>query len=108
MISGKTGSGRSICSHLAQVLFGVTHLQSHWGPSYDRPACADENIGKSLLLAAILGEVDKLSGIVRVPRAPVDRFDQQANKSNWIIEFAVAFVAQIPWIENATIKDNSK
>ncbi|KAL8960706.1 MAG: hypothetical protein Q9193_002632 [Seirophora villosa] len=106
VISGKTGSGRSICSHLGQVLFGVTHLQSHWGPSYDRPGYADENIGKSLLLAAILGEVDKLSGIVRVPRAPVDRFDQEANKSNWIIEFAVAFVAQIPWIENATIKDN--
>ncbi len=29
-----------------------------------------------------------------------------ANKSDWILNSAIAFVAQIPWIENATIKDN--
>jgi len=29
-----------------------------------------------------------------------------ANKDNWIIPSAVAFVAQIPWIENASIRDN--
>ena len=64
--------------------------------------------GKSLLLASILGEVDKIDGVIKVPRAtPMqERFDHQAHKSNWIIESAVAFVAQIPWIENATIKDN--
>ncbi|KAL8901251.1 MAG: hypothetical protein Q9207_005297 [Kuettlingeria erythrocarpa] len=62
--------------------------------------------GKSLLLAAILGEVDKLAGTVKVPRASNQRFDSKANKSNWIIDSAIAFVAQIPWIENATIRDN--
>ncbi|KAL8668966.1 MAG: hypothetical protein Q9168_006429 [Polycauliona sp. 1 TL-2023] len=62
--------------------------------------------GKSLLLAAILGEADKISGTIKVPRAPLQRYDHKANKSNWIIDAAVAFVAQIPWIENATIKDN--
>lgn len=64
--------------------------------------------GKSLLLAAILGEVDVLSGNLYLPRAPtmVDRHDSKANKSNWIIPNAIAYVAQIPWIENASIKDN--
>lgn len=64
--------------------------------------------GKSLMLAAILGEVDILSGSISVPRPPLlaDRHDSTANKSNWIIPEAVAFVAQIPWIENATIKEN--
>ena len=64
--------------------------------------------GKSLLLAAILGEADKIAGRIQVPRAaPVrDRYDHKANKSDWIIESAIAFVAQIPWIENATIKSN--
>ncbi len=64
--------------------------------------------GKSLLLAAILGEVDVLSGKINVPRAPppYERHDHLANKDNWIIPSAVAFVAQIPWIENATIKEN--
>ena len=64
--------------------------------------------GKSLLLASILGEADLLEGTVRVPQAPSseERFDSRANKSDWIIDSAIAFVAQIPWIENATIKDN--
>ncbi|KAE9366466.1 putative ABC bile acid transporter [Stipitochalara longipes BDJ] len=64
--------------------------------------------GKSLLLAAILGEVDVLSGKINVPRAPHtrDRHDSLATKDNWIIPSSIAFVAQIPWIENASIKDN--
>ncbi|KAI2468687.1 putative ATP-binding cassette transporter protein [Annulohypoxylon bovei var. microspora] len=62
--------------------------------------------GKSLMLAAVLGEVDILAGSVSVPRAPSQRHDQKANKDNWIIPSAIAFVAQIPWIENATVKDN--
>lgn len=64
--------------------------------------------GKSLLLAAILGEVDKMTGIIRVPKVqPLhERYEPKATKDNWIIESAIAYVAQIPWIENATIKDN--
>ncbi|KAL6716631.1 hypothetical protein ACLMJK_006199 [Lecanora helva] len=64
--------------------------------------------GKSLLLAAILGEAEKLSGSIQVPQSipASDRYDHKANKSDWIIESAIAFVAQIPWIENASIKQN--
>ncbi|KAK5657119.1 hypothetical protein OQA88_3647 [Cercophora sp. LCS_1] len=64
--------------------------------------------GKSLMLAAILGEVDVLDGALYVPRAPSlsERHDDKANKDNWIIPKAIAYVAQIPWIENASIKDN--
>jgi len=64
--------------------------------------------GKSLMLAAILGEVDILSGSIYVPEAPpmAERHDSKATKANWIIPNAIAYVAQIPWIENASIKDN--
>ncbi|KAI0018566.1 P-loop containing nucleoside triphosphate hydrolase protein [Xylariomycetidae sp. FL0641] len=64
--------------------------------------------GKSLMLAAVLGEVDLLSGSIAVPTAPPlhERHDSKANKDNWIIPGAIAYVAQIPWIENATVKDN--
>lgn len=64
--------------------------------------------GKSMMLAAILGEVDVLSGSISAPMAPqmAQRHDSKANKDNWIIPEAIAFVAQIPWIENATIKEN--
>lgn len=64
--------------------------------------------GKSLLLASILGEVDVLDGKINVPSPPhtLSRHDHLANPANWIIPSAIAFVAQIPWIENASIKDN--
>ena len=64
--------------------------------------------GKSLMLAAILGEVDLLEGTLYVPRSPPlsSRFDHKANSDNWILPGAVAYVAQIPWIENASIRDN--
>ncbi len=64
--------------------------------------------GKSLLLAAILGEADKLSGDIEIPKATAvqDCYDYKVNKSDWIMTSAIAFVAQIPWIENASIKNN--
>lgn len=64
--------------------------------------------GKSLMLAAILGEVDILSGSISLPKPPTveDRKDNKATRSNWIIPEAIAYVAQIPWIENASIRDN--
>lgn len=64
--------------------------------------------GKSLMLAAILGEVDILSGSIALPKppAPKDRKDSKATKDNWIIPGSVAYVAQIPWIENASIREN--
>lgn len=64
--------------------------------------------GKSLLLASIVGEAELLKGRITVPKAPLleARHDYKANKSDWVIESAMAYVAQTPWIENATIKDN--
>ncbi|KAL1961056.1 hypothetical protein VTO42DRAFT_4944 [Malbranchea cinnamomea] len=64
--------------------------------------------GKSLLLASILGEAEILEGTVQVPLPPPmeKRFDDQAHRGNWIIDSAIAYVAQVPWIENASIKDN--
>ncbi|KAH8807261.1 ABC multidrug transporter [Xylogone sp. PMI_703] len=48
--------------------------------------------GKSLLLAAIIGEVDLLGGRIDAPSAAEGQ--------------PVAFVSQSPWLQNATIKDN--
>ena len=64
--------------------------------------------GKSLFLTSLIGEADLLSGRVRAPKPPSikDRFDHIAHKGDWIIESAMAFVAQISWIENATIQEN--
>ena len=49
-----------------------------------------------------------MAGRIEVPFAPPlsERHDFKANKSDWIIDSAIAFVAQICFIENATIKEN--
>jgi ABC-type multidrug transport system fused ATPase/permease subunit len=64
--------------------------------------------GKSLLLAAILGEVELVSGYIQAPKAPSadQRFDSKATAGDWIIPSAISFVSQTPWIENDTIKNN--
>ncbi|KAK1830843.1 ABC bile acid [Podospora conica] len=64
--------------------------------------------GKSLLLAAVLGEAELLSGSIHVPRplSIEERQDHKANAGNWILPSSIAFVSQQPWIENATLRDN--
>ena len=65
-------------------------------------------VGKSLLLSAIAGEADLLSGTVRRPksslgsRVPSNEF----SGIDWIVPNTMALVAQTPWIENASLRDN--
>ena len=64
--------------------------------------------GKSLLLTSILGDADIVCGTVNVPTPPTaaDRHDQSAHPGNWVLDNALAYVSQNPWIENATVKAN--
>ena len=63
--------------------------------------------GKSLLLASIIGECDVLAGEVQRPHAPSNNlYDSQVALDNWNVDSAIAYVAQDPWIANATLKDN--
>lgn len=64
--------------------------------------------GKSLLISAILGEVDLLEGSVRVPKAahPSERHDSEAHPGNWILKGSVAYVGQSPWLESTSFRDN--
>jgi ABC-type multidrug transport system fused ATPase/permease subunit len=110
--------GESITFHNVSVTFPHNSVD----PTEDRFTLRELNIqfpnnalsvisgptgsGKSLLLAAILGEVEVLDGYIHVPRAANQRFDSKATAADWIIPSAISFVSQTPWIENATIKDN--
>lgn len=65
--------------------------------------------GKSLLLAAILGEVKLISGIVKVPTPPAEEELEEAkpiSDADWIIPSLKAFVSQTPWIETGTVQNN--
>ncbi|KAL7808977.1 P-loop containing nucleoside triphosphate hydrolase protein [Trichoderma aethiopicum] len=64
--------------------------------------------GKSLLLSAVLGEVDLLEGAIYTPPtvSALDRNDHKAHPGNWILPGSVAYVAQTPWLESASFRDN--
>ncbi|KAJ4392883.1 hypothetical protein N0V85_006789 [Neurospora sp. IMI 360204] len=62
--------------------------------------------GKSLLLAAILGEVKLIAGDIYVPSAPEPSDDENVRDQNWIIPSLTCFVSQTPWIESGTVRDN--
>ncbi|KAK4461356.1 hypothetical protein QBC42DRAFT_227415 [Cladorrhinum samala] len=63
--------------------------------------------GKSLLLAAILGEVKILDGHIKMPTPPtIDEDAAFIPQSEWIVPELVAFVSQTPWIEGGTVKEN--
>lgn len=64
--------------------------------------------GKSLLLAALLGEVKLVSGTIRVPTQPPIPADAPKSipASGWVIPSLTSFVSQTPWIESGTVKEN--
>ncbi|KAI9934749.1 hypothetical protein ASPWEDRAFT_161533 [Aspergillus wentii DTO 134E9] len=64
--------------------------------------------GKSLLLAAILGESEIVTGKVKTPALSdeEDIYSAASAANEWILDSAMAYVAQSPLIEASTIKEN--
>ncbi|QSZ36963.1 hypothetical protein DSL72_009055 [Monilinia vaccinii-corymbosi] len=79
--------------------FSLRDLDLEFPKSELSVICGKTGSGKSLLLASILGESDVISGSINLPGA-------QLVGEEWIDHSLVAYVAQIPWTENATIRDN--
>ncbi|OBR08341.1 ATP-dependent bile acid permease [Colletotrichum higginsianum IMI 349063] len=61
--------------------------------------------GKTLLLSAILGEADLLSGSIRVPKKQTSKQDVP-NTDKWVIPGSIAYISQTPWLENASLRNN--
>ncbi|KAF7360576.1 Multidrug resistance-associated ABC transporter protein [Mycena venus] len=72
--------------------------------------CGKLGSGKTLLLLALLGEADLLTGQMLCPRSPPNSLagftDVLPSKEEWIVEGMCAYVPQAAWLRNASIKDN--
>ncbi|KAJ7126233.1 P-loop containing nucleoside triphosphate hydrolase protein [Mycena epipterygia] len=72
--------------------------------------CGKLGSGKTLLLLALLGEADLLTGQMLCPRSPPNSLasftDVLASKEDWVVEGMCAYVPQAAWLRNASIKDN--
>ncbi|KAL9538569.1 hypothetical protein MBANPS3_010833 [Mucor bainieri] len=70
--------------------------------------------GKTLMLLGLLGEAVLLDGHVACPRVPLaDTIDSEIgavtadiDPQDWLLDRALAYVSQTPWLQNASIRDN--
>jgi ABC-type multidrug transport system fused ATPase/permease subunit len=65
---------------------------------------------QSLLLLALLGEADVLTGQVLCPRSPPNAIpfredEENIMSENWLQPYC-AYVPQSAWLQNASVKDN--
>jgi ABC-type multidrug transport system fused ATPase/permease subunit len=71
--------------------------------------CGKLGSGKTLLLLALLGEADILTGQLICPRSPPDAvatFMQVSPEEEWVLPNMCAYVPQAAWLQNASIKEN--
>ena len=64
--------------------------------------------GKTLLLNALLGEVDLLEGFIRMPHNEKLSLhhDATVHPGDWITSGSVAYVSQVPWLESSSLRNN--
>ncbi|KAF7313044.1 Multidrug resistance-associated ABC transporter protein [Mycena kentingensis (nom. inval.)] len=72
--------------------------------------CGRLGSGKSLLLLGLLGEADILGGHLTCLRSPAtflaDCVGREIKPADWVVEGRVAYVPQVAWLQNASIKEN--
>ncbi|KAJ7640732.1 multidrug resistance-associated ABC transporter [Mycena polygramma] len=90
--------------------FVLVDLTLQFPPNELSLICGKLGSGKTLLLLALLGEADLLSGQMLCPRSPPNSLagftDVHPRKEEWVVKGMCAYVPQAAWLRNASIKDN--
>ncbi|KAJ6516269.1 multidrug resistance-associated ABC transporter [Mycena sanguinolenta] len=72
--------------------------------------CGKLGSGKSLLLLALLGEAQVVAGQMTCPRSPpgflASCSETEISQKDWLVEGMCAYVPQVSWLRNASIKQN--
>ncbi|KAJ7512873.1 multidrug resistance-associated ABC transporter [Mycena galericulata] len=104
--ASKTPSAASTPRHK----FVLVDLTLQFPPGELSLVCGKLGSGKTLLLLALLGEADLLTGQMLCPRSPPDSLaafaDVHVSKDEWVVQGMCAHVPQAAWLRNASIKEN--
>ncbi|KAF8211647.1 ATP-binding cassette transporter [Mycena galopus ATCC 62051] len=71
--------------------------------------CGKLGSGKSLLLLALLGEAEVVAGQMACPRSPpafLASCSDKISPEDWLVQGMCAYVPQVSWLRNASIKQN--
>jgi ABC-type multidrug transport system fused ATPase/permease subunit len=83
--------------------------------------CGPTGSGKTLLMLSLLGETQLVEGNAYCPLTPIPNNLKDASivnyvspsilqntitPSEWILSHSIAYVSQVPWLQNVSIKDN--
>ncbi|KAN0125580.1 multidrug resistance-associated ABC transporter [Russula decolorans] len=112
----RSGSGTASASAASSVSatprtkFMLTDLNIIFPKGELSLVCGKLGSGKTLLLLALLGEADFLTGQVLCPKTPPDALASFAGivppPDKWVIDGVCAYVPQSAWLRNASIKEN--
>ena len=101
-------SQASSASSTPRHKFRLTDLNLEFPSKGLSLVCGKLGSGKTLLLLALLGEVDVLAGQVLCPRSPPDSLASFVSVTpsweDWVVEGLCAYVPQAAWLRNASIK----
>ncbi|KAJ7512914.1 multidrug resistance-associated ABC transporter [Mycena galericulata] len=108
--TSKTPSALPSAASTPRHKFVLVDLTLQFPPRELSLICGKLGSGKTLLLLALLGEADLLTGQMLCPRSPPDSLaafaDVHVSKDEWVVQGICAYVPQAAWLRNASIKDN--
>ncbi|KAJ7610419.1 multidrug resistance-associated ABC transporter [Roridomyces roridus] len=108
--AASAGSASASASSTPRQKFVLIDLTLKFPPGELSLICGALGSGKTLLLLALLGEADVLSGQMMCPRSPPNSLASfagvLASKEEWVVQGMTAYVPQTAWLRNASIKEN--
>ncbi|KAG8989939.1 hypothetical protein FRB93_003401 [Tulasnella sp. JGI-2019a] len=107
----RTDSATSTAATTPMQAFQLIDLTLEFPKGEMTLICGKLGSGKTLLLLALLGEADVLTGQLICPRTPPDVLAHFAtiteiDPEDWVVEGTCAYVPQSAWLQNASIKEN--
>ncbi|KAL7329109.1 hypothetical protein PS15p_207267 [Mucor circinelloides] len=108
-----TDANDNVTSEASSTSFILKDLNVEFPPNQLSLISGATGSGKTLMMLGLLGEAIVLKGTAHCPRQAVvdtvsDEFvtSKDIDPKDWLLPYALAYVSQTAWLQNASIRDN--